>query len=60
MFEGSLFHTLPFHNGSSTIACVNLFDNGSERTFDANHVRQLIADHNRTSANDNINNDFDL
>ena len=56
MFEGLLYRTLPHLNSERTITCVNMFDNGSERTFDTNQVRELIVLHN----GNNNTNDIDL
>lgn len=34
IFEGALYCKLPHLNGSHTIVCINMFDNGSEYTSD--------------------------
>ena len=56
MFEGSLFRTLPYVSGDSTITCVNMFADGIERTFNINEVRTLINLHNSSNkiTNDNL------
>ena len=49
LFEDVLYCTLLYDNMSTTITCVNLFDDGSKRQFNVQEVRELINLHNRGS-----------